>query len=330
MVAGMIGKLGIIGAGSVGTAVAIAVAARGAARSIVLYDLDQARAEAEADDLAHGAPFVDPVRVTGGSDPRLLAGCDLLVLAAGRKQRIGQSRLDLAADNVSLCHQALPPALEQAPDALVLVVTNPVDVVTYYAAHIDGVAGPGRVFGSGTVLDTARLRVALGAELGLAVANVHASIVGEHGDSELALWSSATAGGMPLRSWLAATGRDDAFLDRMLTDVRGAAGRIIAGKGATSTAIGFSAARIVEAIGRDERAVLNVSTLHHTDGVGQVCLSLPTVVGRHGAGPVVPVPLDQAETAALQASAAAIRSVIDAVAQPSPTGQPSTHSPASS
>lgn len=310
----MIDKLGIIGAGGVGAAVAVAAAARGAARAIVLHDVDGARAEAEAEDLQHGTPFIGPVTVHGSADPRDLTGCDLLVLAAGRKQRPGQSRLELAADNVSLCRQALPVALEQAPDAVVLVVTNPVDVVTFVAGEVAGDLPPGRVFGSGTVLDTARLRVLLAHELGLAAPSVHASIVGEHGDSELALWSSATAGGAPLQWWLAEAGWSGNRLDHLLDQVRGAAGRIIRGKGATSTAIGFSSARIIEAVGRDERAVLNVSTAHDIEGVGLVCLSLPTIVGRHGAGPVVDVPLDEAETAALRHSAATIRAAIDAVA----------------
>jgi len=308
----VIGKLGIIGAGSVGATVAVAVAARGAARTIVLHDVDGPRAEAEAEDLQHGTPFIGPVAVHGSADPRDLAGCDMLLLAAGRKQRPGQSRLELAADNVALCRQALPVALEQAPDAVVLVVTNPVDVVTYVADQLAGLP-PGRVFGSGTVLDTARLRVLLAHELGLAAPSVHASIVGEHGDSELALWSSATAGGAPLQWWLAEAGWAGDRLDHLLNRVRGAAGHIIGGKGATSTAIGFSSARIIEAVGHDERAVLNVSTAHDIEGVGPVCLSLPTIVGRHGAGPVVDVPLDDAETAALRHSAATIRAALDAI-----------------
>ncbi len=310
----MIDKLGIIGAGGVGAAVAVAAAARGAARSIVLHDVDGPRAEAEAEDLQHGTPFIGPVTVHGSADAGDLAGCDLLVLAAGRKQRPGQSRLELAADNVALCRQALPAALEQAPDAVVLVVTNPVDVVTFVADELAGLA-PGRVFGSGTVLDTARLRVLLARELGLAAPSVHASSVGEHGDSELALWSSATAGGAPLQWWLAEAGWAADRLDHILDQVRGAAGRIIRGKGATSTAIGFSSARIIEAVGHDERAVLNVSTAHDIEGVGPVCLSLPTIVGRAGAGPVVDVPLDEAETAALRHSAATIRAALDAVAR---------------
>ena len=186
-------------------------------------------------------------------------------MAAGRKQRIGQSRLDLASENVELCRLALPPALSEAPDAIVVVVTNPVDVVTFEAIRVAGLP-PGRVLGSGTVLDTARLRVSLAAELGLSPASVHASIVGEHGDSEVALWSTATAGGAAVSAWLTEAGRDQEFLADLLAGVRGAADRIIEGKGATSTAIGFSAARIIEAIGRDERAALNVSTEHNLSG----------------------------------------------------------------
>jgi L-lactate dehydrogenase len=168
------------------------------------------------------------------------------------------------------------------------------------------------------VLDTARLRVSLAAELGLSPASVHASVVGEHGDSEVALWSTATAGGAAVSAWLSEAGRDQGFLADLLAGVRGAAGRIIEGKGATSTAIGFSAARIIEAIGRDERAVLNVSTEHIISG-RPICLSLPTVVGSHGAGPVIDVKLNADETKALEASAQAIRTVIDAVTTSSTT-----------
>lgn len=308
-------KLGIIGSGTVGTAVAISAATFGVAASVVLFDIDTARAEAEALDLRHGSPFLPPVVVTGGGDVGSLAGCDVMVLAAGTKQSPGQSRLELAAANTALCRNALPVALAQAPDALVLIVTNPVDVVTFVAQEIARLPA-GRVFSSGTVLDTARLRVSLGEHLGVAVASVHATVAGEHGDSEFGLWSTATAGGAPLASWYPSAAVAAAHLDRLLADVRGAAGRIIAGKGATSTAIGLAAARILHVVAHDERAVLPVSTRHLVPTVGEVCLSMPAVVGRSGVHSLAPVPLNSDEQTALRGSARTIRDALDRLPEP--------------
>lgn len=302
-------KVAIIGAGSVGTAVAVASAMRGVARTIALYDSDGSRAHAEALDLRHGAPFVPALEVVGGDDPELLAGSDVVVLTAGARQRAGESRLELASANVAVCRAVMDVVARHAPAALVLVVSNPVDVITYVAQQ-SYLNDPTRVFGSGTVLDTARLRVLLAARCGVSVANVHATIAGEHGDSEFPLWSSATVGGAPLRSWF--TDNPDQILDAIARDVREAAYRIIEGKGSTSTAIGLASARILAAIANDERAVLAVSTRHIIDGVGAVCLSLPTIVGRRGVGPLTPTPLDDAERTALVASARAIRAALEA------------------
>ncbi len=305
-------KLGIIGAGSVGSAVAFAAATTGVAQRITLQDINGARAEAEALDLRHGTPFLSTADIVGGDDQTLLADCDVVVLTAGAKQNPGQSRLDLAGANADLCRRTMETIANVAPDAVVVVVTNPLDVMTH-VAQMAHPAGPGQVFGSGTVLDTARLRVLLADHLDVAPSVVHVSVIGEHGDSEFALWSSATVGGAPLLSWLEERDESPEVLDRILGEVRGAAQRVIAGKGATSTAIGLSTGRILRAIADDERSALPISTRHEIDGVGTVCLSLPTIVGRRGAVATVPVRLDLAEKAALSASAAAIRTVIDQV-----------------
>ncbi len=234
-------------------------------------------------DLRHGLQFVGGGRVNGGGDVAVCADADLIVVTAGAKQDPGQTRLELAEANVALIRRALPPLLDVAPDAIVLLVTNPVDVVTYVAQEISGLPHD-RVIGSGTVLDTSRLRHLLAERLGVAVNSVHAMVVGEHGDSEIVLWSSATVGGTPLLDVVGPDGGrvDPDELDGLLHEVRTAAYEIIAGKGATNLAIGLATARIVRSVARDERAVLPVSIRTEVDGIGEVCLSLPSVVGRAG------------------------------------------------
>lgn len=301
-------KIAIIGAGSVGTAVAYATAIQGVADEIVLYDLNGAKATAEILDLQHGLQFVPSVQVHGGDDLQACRDADIVVITAGAKQKPGQSRMELAGANAAITRQLVPQLVELAPACVLLFVTNPVDVVTYVAQESAAVLGvePARIIGSGTVLDTSRLRHRLATELSVAVSSVHASIVGEHGDSEIALWSTANVGGAPLAM-------TEPELDGLLHEIRHAAYRIIEGKGATNLAIGLSTARILAAIADDERAVLPISSRHTFDGIGEVCLSLPTIVGRGGAVDVVDVPIDDHERAGLRASARAIREAIDAV-----------------
>jgi L-lactate dehydrogenase len=307
-------KVAALGAGTVGTSIAYASMIRGVADELVLFDTNGAKATAEVLDLRHGLQFAGPVRIDGGDDPAVCAGADVIVVTAGAKQDPGQTRLDLAAANAALVRRALPPLLERAPDALVLIVTNPVDVVTFVAQEATGLPA-GRVFGSGTVLDTSRLRFLLAAELGVAVTSVHATVVGEHGDSEIVLWSTATVGGTPLADVTGPTGTriDPARHDALLSEVRRAAYRIIEGKGATNLAIGLATARILECVAADERAVLPVSVRTTIAGAGEVCLSLPSVVGRGGVLTTLSTPLDDREREGLRASAAAIRAVLDTV-----------------
>lgn len=304
----------MVGAGSVGAAVAYASMIDRVAGEIALFDIDGARARAEVLDLRHGLQFVGGGRINGGDDVAVCADADLIVVTAGAKQDPGQTRLELADANVALVRKALPPLLGVAPDALVLLVTNPVDVITFVAQEISGLPHD-RVIGSGTVLDTSRLRHLLAERLGVAVTSVHGLVVGEHGDSEVVLWSSATVGGTPLLDAVGPDGERIApdELDGLRHAVRTAAYEIIAGKGATNLAIGLATARIVRSIARDERAVLPVSVRTDVDGVGEVCLSLPSVVGRQGVLSRLAVPMDDPERAGLQASAAAIRAVIDSV-----------------
>ncbi|GAA3195484.1 L-lactate dehydrogenase [Rhodococcus baikonurensis] len=236
----------------------------------------------------------------------------MVIVTAGAKQHPGQSRLELAAVNVKIAQTLTEQLLSVSPDAVLLFVTNPVDVATYAAIRAAGPSYSGRIFGSGTVLDTARLRFLLATELGVAVENVHAFIVGEHGDSEIPLWSSATIGGVPATSFVGPSGGvlgPDLRANVAKSVVRSAY-EIIEGKGATNLAIGLSSAFIAEVVLRDEQRVLPVSTLQTgVHGLERVCLSLPTMVGRAGAGRVLEIPLSEKEASGLRSSARTLREV---------------------
>ncbi|QUW18541.1 L-lactate dehydrogenase [Agrococcus sp. Marseille-Q4369] len=305
-------KLSIIGAGGVGVAIAYAALIRGSADVVALHDLAAAKVEAEVLDLAHAMPFLAAKGIEGGSDLRVIAGSDVVVITAGAKQQPGEPRLALAARNADIVRALVPGIREHAPDAILLIVTNPCDVLTVVAQRESGLDGA-RVLSSGTVLDTSRLRWRLSELVGVHPRSVHALIVGEHGDSEFPLWSRAKIGPVLVREWR--EGGELRFpkpeLDRIADEVMHAAYRIIEGKGATSSAIGVSTARIVEAILRDERAVLPVSSVLRGElGLRDVALSLPSVLGRGGVERVLEVPMEDAERAALERSAEAIASTL--------------------
>ncbi|MGG7101576.1 L-lactate dehydrogenase [Rhodococcus sp. 24CO] len=305
-------KVSIVGAGSVGTAIAYACLIRGSADALALYDTNAAKVRAEVLDLNHGTQFTPPCSVDGSDDIAVTAGSDLVVVTAGAKQKPGQSRLELAAVNVKIVQTLTEQLLSQSPEAIILFVSNPVDIATYAAVQAAGRPYRHRIFGSGTVLDTARLRFLMASKLGVAVENVHAFIVGEHGDSEIPLWSSATIGGVPATAFVGPSGNtlDSVIRDEVATEVVQSAYKIIEGKGATNLAIGLSSAFMVEVVLRDEQRVLPISTLqngvHDLEGV---CLSLPTLVGGAGAGRVLEVPLSDSEREGLHASARALRDV---------------------
>jgi len=302
-------KVAIVGAGSVGATVGYACLLRGVAEEIVLYDVDSAKADAQALDLVHSVQFASMTVVSSVGDLDACRGADIVVLAAGANQRPGQSRLELAAGNVAMARDIVPALVSASPDALLLVVTNPVDVITRAVLAMSGLDA-NRVIGTGTVLDSSRLRVLLAQRCRVAVQNVHAYVVGEHGDSEVALWSSAAIGGIPLDQWGAPLRGAPSIAEReqMLEDVRQAAYRIVAGKGATNYAIGVVTARIVEAIAHNEHRVLPVSSyLDSYQGIKDVCMSVPCVLARHGIAAQLDVPMDAAEHEALSASANAIR-----------------------
>lgn len=295
-------KVAIVGAGSVGSTLAYALLLRGVARHVVLHDIDAKKVRAETLDLRQGLQFMPAAHVDGSEDVSVCAGADVVAVTAGAKQQPGQSRLDLAASTTRLMVDLMPRLVEAAPDATFVMVTNPVDVITYVAQKVTDLP-PARLFGSGTVLDSARLRGLVAQACDVAVQSVHAYVVGEHGDSEVPLWSSATVGAVPITELTTAEQRE-----QMAHDVVHAAYEIIAGKGATNYAIGASASRIIGSVLRDERQVLPVSTLlSGTLGLEDVCLSIPTVVGAGGAGRPLAPTLSGEEQAGLEAGAESLR-----------------------
>jgi L-lactate dehydrogenase len=306
---GHLAKIAIVGAGSVGATLAYACLIRGVAHTVALYDPDTAKVGAEVLDLRHGLQFVPRAEVEGSDDITVCAGADVVAITAGAKQRPGQTRLDLAAINVEMCRQLVPALLEVAPDAVMVMVTNPVDVLTLAALKVSGLP-PERVLGTGTVLDSSRLRDLVARHVGVAVQNVHAWIVGEHGDSEFPLWSSASVGSVPLRRFSVGgrvlLGPDDEV--RIASEVLTAAERIIQGKGATNYAIGLAGARVIEAVVKDENRLLPVTSLvTQHPSLGEVCLSLPSVVNRAGVRPVTGLLMSEMEAGLLQSSADAVR-----------------------
>ncbi|MCQ2001573.1 L-lactate dehydrogenase [Arthrobacter zhaoxinii] len=308
-------KLGIVGAGSVGTSLAYAAIIRDTARRIAIYDIDAVRAEAEGLDLAHGTQFTGANTVTGSGNVEDLAGSDVIVITAGARQQPGQSRLDLAGTNVRILEKLMPQLIAQAPDAVYILVTNPADVLAVAAQKIGGLPR-NRIFSSGTVLDTSRLRLLLAREAHVLMTSVHATIIGEHGDSEFPVWSNASIGPVPIREW-EISGRQvftDEFLAAATNDVVNAAYQVIEGKGATNYAIGLAGVRIVEAVLNAENAVLPVAaTLEGEYGISGVALSLPSVVGHNGVYKMLEMPLDDEEAGKLTASAETLRSTLDSL-----------------
>jgi L-lactate dehydrogenase len=309
-------KVTVVGAGAVGSSSAYAMLIRKAARHVVLYDIAAQKVEAEVLDLAHGTNFTGSSRITGGSDIAVTAGSHVVVITAGAKQAPGQTRMDLAATNARIIATMMPRLLEASPDAIFVIVTNPCDVLAVIAQQATGLP-PERVMASGTVLDTSRLRVQLAEAAGVATRSVHAHIVGEHGDTEFPLWTSATIGPVPLLDWRAPgfDGFRREELDAIAIEVRDAAYRVIQGKGATNYGIGLSVTRIVEAILDDEGAVLPVSTvLSGFHGIDGVALSVPSIVNAAGAFPIRETRFDDAELELLRTSAAAISLTAQSVA----------------
>jgi L-lactate dehydrogenase len=307
-------KVGIIGAGMVGSAAGFALALTGGAHEIVLVDRNAARAAAEAEDIAHAVPFGRPVTVRAG-DYDDLNGAGVVILSAGVSQKPGETRLALLSRNAAVFRSVVAEVMRAAPAAVLLVATNPVDIMTDVATRLFGLP-PARVIGSGTILDTARFRSLLGRHLGIAPQSVHAHVLGEHGDNEVLAWSAARAGSVPIASFAAQVGAPvtEAVRTEIDRGVRRAAYRIIEGKGATWYGIGAGLARIVRAVAADEGAVLSVSILTaEVEGVRDVAVSVPRVVGAGGVTADLFPELDAAEHQALAASARLLKETAAAV-----------------
>lgn len=310
-------KVSIIGCGNVGMRYAYALIMKGLARSIVITDMDKKRLEGEVMDLSHGAPYVSPVEIIAGDYPDI-KGSDLVVITAGKKQKPGQNRLALVKDNVEIYRQVVSQIIKYAPSAIILVVTNPVDILSY-AAYKFSSKPANEVIGSGTVLDTARFRFLLAEHCKIDPHNVHAYILGEHGDSESAIWSNATIGGVLFKSYCSMCGRNhtcrhEEELEEIFSEVRDSAYKIIEKKGETSYGIGLSLARITQAILHDENAVLPVSSLiaDYLD-MRDVYLSLPAVINKNGIREILKLELTKEEQEVLKKSANVIRAAIKAV-----------------
>lgn len=303
-------KIGIVGAGSVGATIAYACMVRGVGKHISLFDVAKAKLNAEVLDLNHGLMFVPEAQLDGSDDVGVLKGADAIVITAGAKQKPGQTRIDLAETNTAILRKLIPEIVRTAPEAILLMVTNPVDVLTYVALKISGLESR-RVFGSGTVLDSSRFRFLIAQHCQVAVQNVHSYIAGEHGDSEIPLWSSASIGNVPLEQWIYPNRMTAADRRAIFENVRTSADQIIAGKGATNYAIGLAVSSILQAVLWDEGRVLPVSSLlRNYRGLNDVCLSVPAIVNRQGVEYTLPVPMSSEEEAGLRKSADAIRSVV--------------------
>jgi len=310
-------KIGIVGCGMVGSASAYALVMSGVGREIVLVDLNRARAEAEANDIYHAVPFAHPLTVYAG-DYSDLTNARVVVIAGGVAQKPGETRLQLLQRNAEVFRQIVPSVLKHAPEVVLLVVTNPVDIMThlaaYFAAEFD--VPHTRVIGSGTTLDTARFRALLGRHFGVDPHHVHGYVIGEHGDSEVIVWSQATIAGLSPDEFAMVHGKPLSAADRHQIDenVRRAAYHIIAGKGATYYGIGSAVARIVDVLLHDQRGILTICS--RIDGISDcegVTLALPHLVGGKGALATIPLPLEATERKALSHSAGILREAIESL-----------------
>jgi L-lactate dehydrogenase len=310
-------RVGIVGTGMVGSSAAYAMIMAGIGREIVLVDLNRRRAEAEAQDLFHAVPFAGALTVRAGEYADL-AGCRAVIISAGVNQKPGETRLELLKRNAEVFHQVVPNILAHAPDTVLVVATNPVDIMTHLAAHFAAAEGrpESRVLGSGTMLDSARFRTLLGEHFRIDPQYVHGYVVGEHGDSEVLVWSRASIAGLSLADFSRCYGQpiNDAKRRQIDENVRTAAYQIIGGKGSTYYGIGSALARIVDVLLHDQRAILSVcARVKEVGGVNDVTLSLPHVVGGAGVLATIPLPLDEEEQAGLERSAAILRQAIDSL-----------------
>lgn len=307
-------KITILGAGNVGASIAYTLTMDGMASEIVLIDINDKKARGEAADILQGTPFSAPVNIYAGDYPDA-ANSDIVIVTVGMARKPGQTRIDLAQANVNIVKSVMPQITKYAPDAVYVVVSNPVDIITY-AIIQSGLLSERQVIGSGTMLDSARLRSRLAAHVGLNAKNVHAYVFGEHGDTSMIPWSLATIAGIEMNRYCTdlcdkhnLCGKEE--LREIEDDVRNAGARVIELKGATYYAIAMAVRRICECIIRDTDSVMTVSAkIHDQYGISDVCLSLPFVVGAQGITRAIIPPLTDEEQAMLHKSADALKSVI--------------------
>ncbi len=305
-------KAAIVGCGFVGSASAFSLMQSGLFSELVLIDADQNKAQGEALDISHGLPFAKPVQIYAGNYDDI-KDASVIIVTAGAGQKPGETRLDLVKKNVGIFKSVIPEISSRNMDAILLIVANPVDILTYAAAKISGYP-ENRVFGSGTVLDSARLKYLLGEHLEVDSRSVHAFIIGEHGDSEIAAWSSANVSGIPINNFCEMRGHyhHEEAMKRIAESVKNSAYEIIEKKKATYYGIAMSVKRICEAIVRDEKSILPVSSIQHDNhGITGVSLSMPSIVGKNGVETTVPIELNEAEETALKSSAETLQKIIN-------------------
>ncbi len=307
-------KAGIIGCGFVGATIAFTLMQHSLFREIVLIDTDMDKAEGEAMDLNHGIPFARPVKIyAGGYESLKDAG--IIIITAGAGQKPGETRLDLVNKNVSIFKQIIPSITEHVKDAILLVVSNPVDILTWVTLKLSGFK-ENHVFGSGTVLDSGRLKYVIGERLSVDPRNVHSFIIGEHGDSEVAAWSSVNVSGIPVNQFCEMRGYEtnEENKNKLSDMVKNSAYEIIDRKGATYYGIAMAVRRICESIVRDEKSILTVSSMqHHYYEADGVCIGMPSIVGNDGVEQVVCIDLDGHEAKLLKKSVSALNNVISSI-----------------
>ncbi|MBE5842523.1 MAG: L-lactate dehydrogenase [Butyrivibrio sp.] len=304
-------KVAVVGCGFVGSASAFALMESGLFSEMVLIDVNKDKAEGEALDISHGLPFAKPMSIYAG-DYKDAADAAVVVVTAGAGQKPGETRLDLVKKNIGIFKSIIPEIAKYNKEGILLIVANPVDILTYAAAKLSGFP-ENRVFGSGTVLDTARFKYLLGEHLDIDSRSVHAFIIGEHGDSEIAAWSSANVSGIPINDFCEMRGHfeHEKSMNKIAENVKNSAYGIIEKKGATYYGIAMSVRRICEAIIRDEKSILPISSIQHGDfGIDDIALSMPAIVGRNGVEGAVPIKLSDQEKEALKASAETLKGVL--------------------
>ena len=304
-------KCAIIGCGFVGSTTAFSLMKNGVFSEMVLIDQNQEKAEGEAMDLNHGVPFSKPCKIYAGSYDDI-SDCYLVIIAAGANQKPGESRIDLVNKNTKILKNIIPEITKRNKECILLILSNPVDILTYIALKISGLP-KNQVIGSGTVLDTARLKYLLSSNLNVDSRNIHAFIIGEHGDSELAVWSSANVSGIDLSEFCNLRKIEDSqqMMNNLYTQVQKSAYKIIEKKGATYYAVAMAASRIIESIVRNEHSVLTVSCyIDNHYGLNDICMGLPAIVGKNGIENVLDIPLSEHEKQKLIDSSATLKEIL--------------------